>query len=97
VEVIREVQDSTGASASGFVMGSASESRAAMAKLDATPSVGPLVNLPCVSHTLSLLLKHVSKQLEWVKDAYDIEVKISADIFIRYEDMKISLVVATVT
>jgi hypothetical protein len=77
VEVIHEVQDSTGASVSGFVMDSASANRAAMAKLDADPSVGPLVNLPCVSHTLSLLLKDVSKQLEWVKDVYDIAVKIS--------------------
>jgi hypothetical protein len=78
MEVVNEVLDSTGASVSGFVMDSASANRSAMANLDADPSVGPLVNLPCVSHTLSLLLKDLSKQLEWVKDVYDIAVKISA-------------------
>jgi hypothetical protein len=63
---------------SGFVMDGASANRAAMAKLHADPIVGPLFNLPCVSHTLSPLLKDVSKQLKRVKDAHDIAVKISA-------------------
>jgi hypothetical protein len=77
VEVISEVQESTGATVSGFVMDSASANRAAMAKLEADDTLGALVNLPCISHTLSLLLKDISKQLKWVKDVYDIAVKIS--------------------
>jgi Protein of unknown function (DUF 659) len=77
VDIISEVTEATGASVAGFVMDSASANRSALAKLEADPELGPLVNLPCVAHTLSLLLKDISKHLQWVTDVYDIGVKIS--------------------
>ena len=54
-------------SVSGFIMDSASANRSAMANLDEshtyTEQYGPLVNLQCLSHTLSFLLKDLDLSL----------------------------------
>lgn len=57
-----EVKEKAGVSVSGFMMDSASANRAAMALLE-TQAGPPLIILPCVSLTLSLLIKDLDKKL----------------------------------
>jgi hypothetical protein len=52
--IMDELKQKSNASVSGFVMDSASANRLAMNLLE--QDSGPMMNLPCVSHTLSLLL-----------------------------------------
>jgi hypothetical protein len=67
----KEITDQTAAKLQGFVMESASANRAAFTLLDADDSIGPLVNLQCASHTLSLLLKDLDKRMPWVHNAIE--------------------------
>jgi hypothetical protein len=63
--------DQSEAKLQGFVMDSASANRAAFTLLDADDSIGPVVNLQCASHTLSLLLKDLDKRMPWVHKAFE--------------------------
>jgi hAT family C-terminal dimerisation region len=76
--VMQDVKVQTGATVSGFVMDSASANRTAMDLMEV--EAGPLINLPCVSHTLSLLLKDVDKKFGWVKQLYQIALDASATV-----------------
>jgi hypothetical protein len=66
-----EITDQTEAKLQVIVMDSASANRAAFTLLDADDSSGPLVNLQCASHTLSLLLKDLDKRMLWVHNAFE--------------------------
>lgn len=76
--VAEDIQQKADATVSGYVMDSASANRSAMQKLE--EEVGPLINLPCVSHTLSLLLKDIEKRFGWVAQMYKVAVDASSAI-----------------
>jgi hypothetical protein len=73
----KEITHQSEAKLQGFVMGRASANRAAFALLDADDSIGPLVNLQCASHTLSLLLKDLDKRMPWVHNAFEHALMVS--------------------
>jgi hypothetical protein len=59
-------------------MDSTSANRAAFKILEADEEVGPLVNLQCASHILSLLLNDMYKNIPWVKEVMDFALSVSA-------------------
>jgi hypothetical protein len=74
-EVMQELRTACGAKVLGFVMDSASANRAALTELvKAHPE---LINLPCISHALSLLLKDLAKHFSWVAEVYAAAVTVS--------------------
>jgi hypothetical protein len=71
----KEITDLTEAKLQGFVMDSAAANRAAFSLLE--EDIGPLVNLQCASHTLSLLLKDFDKRMPWVHDTFEFALMVS--------------------
>lgn len=80
VEVARQIIAETSSRVVGFVMDSAAANRAAFEKMDAAGDLTPLINLPCASHTLSLLLKDLDKKVEWIQSTFEFAISVSTHI-----------------
>jgi hypothetical protein len=76
VDLMGELRTSaTGVHVLGFVMDSASANRSALSLLQ--HDFPKLVNLPCISHALALLLKDMAKHFGWIQATYDAGVAVS--------------------
>jgi hypothetical protein len=85
LDVMKEITEhAPGVSISGFIMESAAANRSAMCLLEGSEELSregvALVNLQCLSHTLSLLLKDLDKRFDWVHSVYEDVLFISASI-----------------
>lgn len=68
----------TDATFTGYIMDSTATNRGAMKKLqEDDPSI---VVLPCISHALSLVVKHAYKFFAWVREVYDACLTISEKV-----------------
>jgi hypothetical protein len=73
--VMHELKTLSGTRVLGFVMDSASANRTALSNL--LMDHPQLINLPCMSHSLSLLLKDLAKCFPWVESIYAAAVTVS--------------------
>jgi hypothetical protein len=76
IQLIEEVKEhAPHVAVSGFIMDSVSANRSAMSLLDDNEELlksnGALINLQCISHTISLLLKDLDKRFDWVHVVYE--------------------------
>jgi hypothetical protein len=74
-QVMHELQTLCSTQVLGFVMDSASANRKAL--LNMLNDYPKLMNLPCLAHALSLLIKDLAKYLPWVESAYATAVTVS--------------------
>jgi hypothetical protein len=75
VEVMDELRTAADLNVLGFVMDSASANRSALSLLQ--HDFPQLVNLPCISHALALLLKDLAKHFGWIQATYEAAVAVS--------------------
>jgi hypothetical protein len=75
VDLMEELRTATGVNVLGFVMDSASANRSALSLLQ--HDFPKLVNLPCISHALALLLKDMAKHFGWIQATYEAAVAVS--------------------
>lgn len=81
IQLMKELQrDVPYTTVVGFIMDSAAANRAAYDILEGDDQLDPLVNLPCGSHTLSLLLKDLYKRFQWIRQVFDDVLFISTAI-----------------